>query len=76
VGVGGLFDFYSGRIDRAPQWVREIGFEWAFRLVQEPGRMWKRYVVGNFGFLIHVWQEKLFNTTPHHRRAQLYRTGE
>ena len=51
IGVGGLFDFYSGRLPRAPQWMRELGMEWAFRLIQEPGRMWKRYLVGNFVFL-------------------------
>jgi N-acetylglucosaminyldiphosphoundecaprenol N-acetyl-beta-D-mannosaminyltransferase len=46
-GGGGLFDFYSGRIPRAPQWMREIGMEWLFRLMQEPGRLWRRYIIGN-----------------------------
>jgi N-acetylglucosaminyldiphosphoundecaprenol N-acetyl-beta-D-mannosaminyltransferase len=54
MGVGGLFDYYSGRIPRAPQWVREIGMEWAFRLVQEPRRLWQRYVVGNVVFLVRL----------------------
>jgi N-acetylglucosaminyldiphosphoundecaprenol N-acetyl-beta-D-mannosaminyltransferase len=58
MGVGGLFDFYSGRIPRAPLWVREIGMEWVYRLVQEPGRMWKRYLIGNFIFLWHVLRER------------------
>ena len=53
-GVGGLFDYYSGRIPRAPQWLRELGGEWVFRLVQEPRRLWKRYLVGNFVFLARV----------------------
>ncbi len=57
MGVGGLFDYYSGRIPRAPQWVREIGMEWVWRLLQEPGRMWKRYLVGNFVFLFRVWRQ-------------------
>ena len=39
MGVGGLFDFYSGRVRRAPAWMRELGLEWAYRLLQEPGRM-------------------------------------
>ena len=52
LGVGGLFDFYSGRIPRAPQWLREIGGEWLYRLCQEPQRMWKRYIVGNAMFLM------------------------
>jgi len=51
IGVGGLFDFFSGRIPRAPRWIREAGFEWAFRLYQEPGRLWKRYLIGNTLFL-------------------------
>lgn len=54
VGVGGLFDFYSQRIPRAPQWMRELGLEWLFRLIQEPGRLWKRYVIGNVMFLTRV----------------------
>jgi len=54
MGVGGLFDFYSDRIPRAPQWMRELGLEWLFRLVQEPGRMWKRYLVGNAVFVARV----------------------
>jgi N-acetylglucosaminyldiphosphoundecaprenol N-acetyl-beta-D-mannosaminyltransferase len=55
VGVGGLLDFYSGRMPRAPQWMREIGLEWAFRLSREPGRLWRRYVIGNPLFLYRVW---------------------
>jgi N-acetylglucosaminyldiphosphoundecaprenol N-acetyl-beta-D-mannosaminyltransferase len=57
LGVGGLFDFYSGRIPRAPVWMREIGLEWLYRLVQEPGRMWRRYVIGNPLFLYRVWRQ-------------------
>lgn len=57
LGVGGLFDFYSGRIRRAPQWMRDVGLEWVYRLMQEPGRMWRRYVVGNPLFLVRVARE-------------------
>ena len=56
MGVGGLFDFYSGRISRAPLWLREIGLEWVWRLIQEPGRMWRRYILGNPLFLYRVWK--------------------
>lgn len=55
-GVGGLFDFYSGRIPRAPIWMRELGLEWTWRLLQEPGRMWRRYIIGNPLFLWRVWR--------------------
>jgi N-acetylglucosaminyldiphosphoundecaprenol N-acetyl-beta-D-mannosaminyltransferase len=54
MGVGGLFDFYSGRIPRAPLWMREVGAEWLYRFYQEPGRMWRRYLVGNAIFLSRV----------------------
>jgi len=60
IGVGGLFDFYSGRIPRAPMWLRELGGEWIYRLLQEPGRMWRRYLLGNWIFLFRIAGEKLF----------------
>lgn len=58
LGVGGLFDFYAGRIPRAPLWLREIGGEWMYRFIQEPRRMWKRYLVGNLLFLFRVLQQR------------------
>lgn len=51
VAVGGLFDFVSGRIPRAPMWMRRTGIEWMFRLYQEPVRLFRRYVIGNPLFL-------------------------
>lgn len=51
IGVGGLFDFYSGRIPRAPLLFRKSGCEWLWRLAQEPRRLWRRYIVGNPLFL-------------------------
>ncbi len=58
IGAGGLFDFYSNRIPRAPQWLREMGLEWAYRLRCEPRRMWRRYIVGNVLFLARVLRER------------------
>lgn len=46
IGVGALFDFVSGHVPRAPKWVRRLRCEWAFRLVCEPGRLWRRYILG------------------------------
>lgn len=54
MGVGGLFDFYSGSIKRAPKWMRSLGIEWVYRLIQEPGRMWRRYIIGNILFMMRV----------------------
>ena len=51
LGVGGLLDFISGRIPRAPIWLRTAGLEWTYRLYQEPKRMWRRYILGNPAFL-------------------------
>ncbi len=63
LGVGGLFDFYSGNTRRAPRWLREIGLEWVYRILQEPGRMWQRYVIGNPLFLARVLLWKIRNHT-------------
>jgi len=60
MGVGGLFDFYSGKSVRAPLWMREMGMEWLYRFTQEPGRLWKRYFVGNGVFLYRVVLEKIW----------------
>lgn len=50
MGVGGSFDVFAGLVPRAPRWMQRAGLEWAFRLGQEPRRMWKRYLVGNTRF--------------------------
>lgn len=52
MGVGGSFDVVAGVTDRAPQWMQKHGLEWFYRFIQEPGRMWKRYIIGNFKFVI------------------------
>lgn len=57
--VGALFDFLSEAIPRAPAWVRSMRLEWLFRLLIEPGRLWRRYLLGNPVFLFHVFCQKL-----------------
>lgn len=52
VPSGATFDFFSGRIKQAPPWVRNLGFEWLFRLTQDFKRLWVRYTIYNFVFLI------------------------
>jgi exopolysaccharide biosynthesis WecB/TagA/CpsF family protein len=60
LGVGGLFDYYSGAIPRAPALIRAAGCEWVWRLAQEPRRLARRYLIGNAVFLAtacrHGWQ--------------------
>lgn len=53
-GVGGLFDFISGRMWRGPQWLLDNGFEWLCRLIAEPQRLWRRYLVGNSKFILYL----------------------
>jgi len=51
LAVGGAFNVYAGLQDRAPRWMQKFSLEWLYRLVQEPGRLWKRYLVTNSLFL-------------------------
>ncbi len=57
IAVGALFDFLAKRVTRAPRIVRQLRLEWAFRLALEPGRLWRRYLVGNPLFLARVARE-------------------
>ena len=54
VGVGAAFDFHTGRVKDAPQWIKHAGLQWAHRLCQEPRRLWKRYLVNNPAFLFAI----------------------
>jgi len=57
LGVGAAFDFHTGRVRQAPRWMMRTGLEWAFRLSQEPRRLWYRYLVYNPLFIIRfAWQ--------------------
>lgn len=59
MGVGGSFDVVAGVTDRAPAWMQRFGLEWVYRFVQEPGRLWKRYVVGNTKFVVFVLRHRV-----------------
>ncbi|MBE9467757.1 MAG: WecB/TagA/CpsF family glycosyltransferase [Bacteroidetes bacterium] len=58
IGVGGAFDVLSGKTKRAPLWMQKIGMEWFFRFLQEPKRMWKRYLITNTLFFKYLIKEK------------------
>ena len=51
IGVGAAFDFHTGRLRDAPDWVKNLGLQWLHRLVQEPARLWRRYLLNNPRFL-------------------------
>ena len=59
VGVGAAFDFHTERAAQAPEWMRENGLEWLFRLVKEPRRLWRRYLVYGSEFAVLVMLESL-----------------
>jgi N-acetylglucosaminyldiphosphoundecaprenol N-acetyl-beta-D-mannosaminyltransferase len=58
MGVGGTFDVVSGKVRRAPLWMQRAGLEWFFRVLQEPRRMWRRYLVTNTRFFQMLLREK------------------
>jgi N-acetylglucosaminyldiphosphoundecaprenol N-acetyl-beta-D-mannosaminyltransferase len=62
--VGALFDYVSGRVQRAPHWMADHGLEWIFRLAIEPRRMWRRYLLGNPVFLWRVLNERQGRIEP------------
>lgn len=59
MGVGGTFDVVAGKVTRAPVWMQNYGLEWLYRVLQEPRRMWKRYLVTNCHFAWLLLQAKL-----------------
>jgi N-acetylglucosaminyldiphosphoundecaprenol N-acetyl-beta-D-mannosaminyltransferase len=54
IGVGAAFDYHTGQLKDSPQWIKQLGLQWLHRLVQEPKRLWKRYLINNPAFLSQV----------------------
>jgi len=59
--IGAVFDFYAGTVKRAPEKWQKAGFEWLYRLIKEPRRLWKRYLIGNALFVNYIVREMLFS---------------
>ncbi len=55
--IGAVFDFFAGTVERAPIWWQDHGLEWLYRLIKEPKRMWRRYIIGNALFLWNMVKE-------------------
>ena len=62
MGVGGSFDVISGEVKRAPEFMQKVGLEWFYRFVQEPKRMWKRYLIGNIQFAIIIFKARFLKS--------------
>jgi len=58
MGVGGSFDIVAGVTERAPIWFQKHGLEWFYRFIQEPRRMWRRYIIGNAKFVVLLYKYK------------------
>ncbi len=56
--IGAVFDFFAGTVERAPMWWQEHSLEWLYRLIKEPKRMWRRYIIGNTLFLWNITKER------------------
>lgn len=59
MGVGGSFDVVAGITARAPKWMQDHGLEWFYRFIQEPRRLWERYIIGNWKFVVYTYYLKL-----------------
>ena len=57
MGVGGSFDVVAGQVKRSPRWMQDNGLEWLYRLIQEPRKMWRRYLIGNIRYIMITWRE-------------------
>ena len=57
IGIGAGFDYIAGKTQHAPEWMKNLSLEWLYRLIQEPGRLWKRYLVTNTLFLFYITLE-------------------
>ena len=64
LAVGAAFDYHAGKLSRAPMWVQRAGLEWAFRLVQEPRRLWRRYLFTNTRFAYELLRHKFVLRHP------------
>lgn len=61
LGIGSAVDFFAGRLKRAPEWIQNIGLEWLFRLIQEPKRLWRRYLLRDIKFPFLFLKQLLLN---------------
>lgn len=68
IAVGAAFDFHSGRVRQAPQWIQHRGLEWLFRLFQDPKRLWRRYIFDNARFVRAILLRRF--AEPHGRRRR------
>ncbi|MEZ6047695.1 MAG: WecB/TagA/CpsF family glycosyltransferase [Planctomycetaceae bacterium] len=71
LGIGGLFDYWADNVSRAPLWVRKAGYEWVWRIIQQPRDKFKRYLVGNPLYLMNIYREhrQRKRNVPQHEKS-------
>ena len=75
IGVGAAFDFHSGRVAQAPEWMQDSGLEWLFRFCAEPRRLWRRYLFYNPYFIVRVMLQRMGLDGPSRELAKVLATG-
>ena len=76
IGVGGTFEMAAGIVRRAPSWMQRSGMEWAFRLAQDPSRLWRRYLCNDLPFLMRVLTQSVRQHAPQPRAEEPARPAE
>jgi N-acetylglucosaminyldiphosphoundecaprenol N-acetyl-beta-D-mannosaminyltransferase len=82
IGVGAAFLFHTGAIQDSPKWVKRTGLQWLHRLLQEPSRLWRRYLLNNPLFIVYVllqiigWKRYPLESEPRHSRPYVYDPSE
>ncbi|QDU81315.1 Putative N-acetylmannosaminyltransferase [Polystyrenella longa] len=73
LGIGGLYDYWADNVSRAPLWVRRAGYEWVWRILQQPGDKFKRYLIGNPLYLMNIYREQRQRkrSQPQHETSQI-----
>ena len=75
LGVGAAFDYHVGRIRRAPVWMQHAGLEWLYRLIQDPRRLWRRYIFNNPAYLVRlgtqILRSRVLRREPRGRRGDI-----
>ena len=67
--IGAVFDFFAGTVSRSPRWMVKLGLEWLYRLVKEPRRLWKRYLIGNTLFVLELLGARVSRMFGSRRKA-------
>jgi N-acetylglucosaminyldiphosphoundecaprenol N-acetyl-beta-D-mannosaminyltransferase len=75
VGIGGTLNFLAGKIRRAPQWMQDLGLEWLYRVAQEPGRLWRRYLLQDLPVFLQLLAQTRVTPEDGYAAAPVFNSG-